>query len=162
MPSFDIVNELNHQELKNAIDQTLRVMQNRYDFKGCIAEITKQENGSLLFVSEDDYKVGALFETFSQNAAKRGLDLKTFKQGKTEPAAAGKAKCEVAIVEGVPTEQAKEMVKLIKGTKLKVQAAIQGESLRISGKKKDELQAVMAAIKAANYPTPLQFVNFRD
>ncbi len=161
MPSFDIVNELDHQELKNAIDQTLREMKNRYDFKGCTVEI-KQEEGKLHFLSDDDYKVGALYENFQQKAAKRGLPLKTFQMGKIEPASSGKAKCDAKVVEGIATEQAKEIVKMIKTMKLKVQAAIQEDSLRITGKKRDDLQTVIEAVKEADYPTPLQFTNFRD
>lgn len=161
MPFFDIVNQLDHQELKNAIDQTLREIHNRYDFKGCTAEI-KEEDNKLHFLSDDDYKVQALFDCFQQKVAKRGLSLKAFRIGKIEPAAGGKAKCDVKIIEGIATDQAKEIVKMIKEMKLKVQAAVQGEQLRVTGKKRDALQEVIAAVKEKDYPLPLQFVNFRD
>lgn len=161
MPSFDIVSELDRQELKNAIDQVHREIKQRYDFKGSVSEI-KEEDNSLNFVSDDDFKMKALIDIFQNKALKRGLSLKAFDFGKVEAAASNTVKCSVKVVEGIATERAKELVKTIKDMKLKVQPAIQGEQVRITGKKRDDLQEVIAAVKALDYTIPLQFVNFRD
>lgn len=161
MPSFDIVSELDRQELTNAIDQVHREIKQRYDFKGSVSEI-KAEGNDLQFLSDDEYKMKALIDVFQNKAVKRGLELKAFDFGKVEPAANSTAKCTVKVVEGIASDKAKELVKTIKDLKLKVQPAIQGEQVRVTGKKRDDLQEVIAAIKALDYPIPLQFVNFRD
>ena len=161
MPSFDIVSELDRQELTNAIDQVHREIKQRYDFKGSVSEIKTDEN-DLQFISDDEYKMKALIDVFQNKAVKRGLELKAFEFGKIEPAANSTAKCTVKVVEGIATEKAKELVKTIKDLKLKVQAAVQGEQVRVTGKKRDDLQEVITAIKGLDYPIPLQFVNFRD
>ena len=161
MPSFDIVSELDRQELTNAIDQVHREIKQRYDFKGSVSQI-KTEGNDLHFTSDDEYKMKALIDVFQNKAVKRGLELKAFEFGKIEPAANSTAKCTVKVVEGIATEKAKELVKTIKDLKLKVQPAIQGEQVRVTGKKRDDLQEVITAIKGLDYPIPLQFVNFRD
>jgi len=161
MPSFDIVSELDRQELTNAIDQVHREIKQRYDFKGSVSEI-KTEGTDLQFISDDEYKMKALIDVFQSKAVKRGIELKAFDFGKVEPSANSTAKCTVKVVEGIATDKAKELAKTIKDMKLKVQAAIQGDQLRITGKKRDDLQEVITAIKGLDYPIPLQFVNFRD
>jgi uncharacterized protein YajQ (UPF0234 family) len=161
MPSFDIVSELDRQELKNAVDQVLREVKQRYDFKGSKSEI-KEENENLTFVSDDDFKMRALIDIFQSKAVKRDLDLKSFDYGKVESAAGDTVRCTVKVIEGIDKEKAKDLVKKIKDKKLKVQASIQDEQVRITGKKRDDLQEVITAIKALDYEIPLQFVNFRD
>ncbi len=161
MPSFDIVSELDRQELKNAVDQVLREVKQRYDFKGSKSEI-KDDNGSLVFVSDDDFKMKALIDIFQSKAVKRGLDLKSFDYGKVEAAAGDTVRCAVKVVEGIDKEKAKDLVKKIKDLKMKVQPSIQDEQVRITGKKRDDLQEVITAVKDFDYVIPLQFVNFRD
>ncbi|MFH1829369.1 MAG: YajQ family cyclic di-GMP-binding protein [Pseudomonadota bacterium] len=161
MPSFDIVSELNRQELKNAIDQVHREIKQRFDFKGSRSEI-KEEKDHLMFISDDEFKMKALVDIFQTKAARRGLNLKAFDYGKVEPAAGNTVRCMVKVVEGIDMDKARELVKKIKDLKIKVQAAIQESQVRVSGKKRDDLQEVIAVIKALDYPIPLQFVNYRD
>ncbi len=161
MPSFDIVSELNRQELKNALDQVHREIRQRFDFKGSKSEI-KEEKEHLTFISDDEFKMRALIDVFQTKAVKRGLSLRAFDYGKVEPAAGGSVRCVVKVVEGIDVDKARELVKKIKGLKFKVQAAIQEKQVRISGKKRDDLQEVISAIKELDYPIPLQFVNYRD
>lgn len=161
MPSFDIVSELNRQELKNAVDQVHREIKQRYDFKGSKSEI-KEEKDHLIFISDNEYKMKSLIDVFQTKAVKRGLNLKAFDYGKVEPAAGDTVRCHVKIIQGIDTDRARELVKKIKSLKLKVQAAIQEQQVRVSGKKRDDLQAVITAIKELDYPIPLQFVNYRD
>lgn len=161
MPSFDIVSELNLQEVDNAINQARKEIVTRYDFKGSRSEITQDKEGIHL-VSDDDYKMKALIDIVQSKAVKRGLSLKAFQFGGVEPAAAGLVKCLVKLVQGIETEKARELVKEVKGLNLKVQAAIEGDKIRVSGKKRDDLQAVIQHLRAKDFPIPLQFVNFRD
>ena len=161
MPSFDIVSELDRQELKNAVDQVLREVKQRYDFKGSKSAI-KEENGGLVFVSDDDFKMKALIDIFQTKAVKRELDLKAFDYGKVEPAAGDTVRCAVKVVEGIDKEKAKDLVKKIKDMKLKVQASIQETQVRVTAKKRDDLQEVIAAVKGFDFAIPLQFENFRD
>lgn len=161
MPSFDIVNELDRQELKNALDQVQREVKQRYDFRDSKSEI-KEDKENLTFISDDEFKMKALIDVFQSKAIKRGLSLKAFEYGKVEAAAGNTVRCSVKVIEGIETDRAKELVKKIKDMKLKVQAAIQGEQVRISGKKRDDLQEVITAIKTLDYAIPLQYVNFRD
>lgn len=161
MPSFDIVNELDRQELKNAIDQVQREVKQRYDFKGSVSNI-KDDDSDLEFISDDDFKMKALIDVFQNKLVKRGLELKSFEFGKVEPAANGTVRSHVKVIEGIATEKAKELVKTIKDLKFKVQAAIQENQIRVTGKKRDDLQEVITAIKDLSYSIPLQFINFRD
>lgn len=161
MPSFDIVSEINRQEVKNAIDQVHREIKQRFDFKGSRSTI-KEEKDHLMFISDDEFKMKALIDVFQTKAVRRGLSLKAFDYGKIEPAAGNTVRCVVKVVDGIDMDRARELVKKIKDLKIKVQAAIQESQVRVSGKKRDDLQEVIAAIKALDYPIPLQFVNYRD
>ncbi len=161
MPSFDIVSELNLQELDNAVNQTKKEIITRYDFKGSKSDITLDKDGIHL-LADDDYKMKALADIFQNKAVKRGLNLKSFEIGKFEPAGGQMLRCLVKLVKGIETEKARELVKTVKGMNLKVQAAIEGEKLRVSGKNRDDLQAVISHLKAKDFPIPLQFNNFRD
>ncbi|RMH45839.1 MAG: YajQ family cyclic di-GMP-binding protein [Gammaproteobacteria bacterium] len=160
MPSFDVVSEVNRHELTNALDQTRRELGNRFDFKG--VDFGIEDNGDeLILHAESDYQVRQLFEVLCQRAVKRGIDITAFT--KEEPVASGKlVKMTVKVQNGIDSETAKKIVKHIKDTKLKVQAQIQGDKIRVSGKKRDDLQAVIASLRAASFGLPLQFENFRD
>lgn len=161
MPSFDVVSEINLQEVDNAVHQSMKEILNRYDFKGTKSAITREKDG-LHLVSDNEEKMKALVDIFYSKAVKRGLSLKSMDRGKVEPAGGQLVKCLVKLINGIETEKARELVKSIKGLDLKVQAAIEGEKLRVSGKKRDDLQTVIASLRAKDFPIPLQFTNFRD
>lgn len=161
MPSFDIVSELNMQEVDNTLNQARKEIVTRYDFKGSKSEITQDKEGIHL-ISDDEFKMKALIDIFQSKAVKRGISLKALQVGTVEPAAGSLVKCLVKLVQGIETEKAREIVKIVKGLDLKVQAAIEGEKIRVSGKKRDDLQAVIEHLRAQEFPIPLQFTNFRD
>ena len=161
MPSFDIVSEVDPQEIENAMNQALKEISTRYDFKGSKSKITKDKEGIHL-LSDDEFKMKAVVDILQSKFIKRSLNLKSFDFGKVEPGPDGLVKCQVKIVSGIVQEKAKELVKLVKDTKIKVQASIQGETIRVSGGKKDDLQSVMGHLRGSNFSIPLQFTNFRD
>lgn len=161
MPSFDIVSELDMQELDNALNQTRKEIITRYDFKGSKSEITLDKEGIRL-LADDDYKMKALTDIFQNKAVKRGLDLKSFEIGKLEPAGGQMLRCLIKLVKGIESEKARDLVKKVKALNLKVQAAIEGEKLRVSGKNRDDLQTVISHLKSQNFDIPLQFNNFRE
>lgn len=163
MPSFDIVSRVNFAELDNAINNTQKAIAARFDFRGATAELNLDKKGKKLkIVTDDTGKMKGIREMFTSAATKRGIPLTTFLWGETEPALAGKVKCEVKIQDGLEQDKAKSIVKLIKETGLKVQPSIQGDELRVSGKKIDDLQAVMRALDAAEVGIPLQYVNLKS
>lgn len=159
-PSFDVVSELDMQEVRNGVQQASKEIQTRFDFKGTGTSIELKED-SIEVRSGTDQRLNAAVQVLEEKLVKRKVSLKALDKGKLEDAAGGSYRQEIKLNQGVPTEKAKEMVKLIKGMKLKVQAAIQGDSLRVSGKKKDDLQAVMTALKEKDFGIPLQFTNYR-
>jgi len=161
MPSFDIVSELNLQEVDNAVNQAKKEILTRYDFKGAKADLLLDKDGIHL-TAVDEYKMKTLIDVLQSKAIKRGVSLKSFDVGNIEPAAGGVVKCLIKLIQGIETEKARELVKMIKGLNLKVQAAIEGEKLRVSGKNRDDLQTVIQSIRAKDFPIALQFVNFRD
>ncbi len=161
MPSFDIVSEVNEVELRNAIDQANKEIANRFDFKGSDARIERAEHDLTLF-ADDDFKLGQVYDVLIGKLAKRGIDLRCLDKGEVEKAGGDKAKQTVRVRTGVNQELAKKIVKLIKDSKLKVQAAIQGEAVRVSGAKKDSLQEAIALVRKSVSEFPLQFTNFRD
>ena len=161
MPSFDIVSQVDLQEVDNAVNQTLKEVGTRYDFKGSRVEIVFDKE-NLNLVAGDDYKMKALIDMLQGKMAKRGVSLKAFPFGPVEPSVGTTVKCAAKMVQGVSQEVAREMVKWIKGTALKVQAQIQGEVVRVTGKKLDDLQQVIAGLRAKDWPISLQFINFRD
>ncbi|MBF0469897.1 MAG: YajQ family cyclic di-GMP-binding protein [Gammaproteobacteria bacterium] len=160
MPSFDVVSEVDHHELTNAVDQVSRELANRFDFKGSNASIVESEDG-LKLEAESEFQLQQIISLLHQKASKRGLDLASFAEKDIE-SRGGRTYLFVEILEGIDKESAKTVVKLIKDSKLKVQAAIQGEQVRVSGKKRDDLQQVMALLRESSIPIPLQFNNFRD
>lgn len=163
MPSFDIVSRVNFAELDNAINNAKKAVAARFDFRGATAELElDRKNKTMKLTADDGTKLKGLREMFESAAHRRGLDLKTFSWGETEPALAGKVKCEVKIQDGIEQEKAKQIVKLVKESKLKVQASIQGDELRVNGKQIDDLQSVIALLRGAELGVPLQFVNMKN
>ncbi|MCB0271679.1 MAG: YajQ family cyclic di-GMP-binding protein [Bdellovibrionales bacterium] len=161
MPSFDIVNELNMNEVDNAVNQAAKEIIQRYDFKGTDSSIVREDK-IIKINSIDESKVNAAYDVLQSKLTKRGISLKSLKPGKVEPAANGRAKQEVTLVDGIDQEQAKSIVKMIKDKKMKVQSSIQGESVRVTGKKKDDLQEVIGFLREAELSIPVNFQNFRD
>ena len=160
MASFDIKSELDHHEVTNAVDQANRVLQNRFDFKGTGAEFNIKDKDILLSAKEE-FQIQQMLPVLNESLAKRGIDLKSLKPGNVEISGSA-AEQVIMLQEGIDKELAKKITTLIKQSKSKVQASIQGESVRITGKKRDELQDIIQVIKDQNYDIPLQFVNFRD
>jgi len=161
MPSFDVVCHVDLQEVDNALNQTLREIGQRFDFKGTKTEVRRKEN-ALHLASADDYKVKALGEILREKLARRQVPLRALKIGPVEPGPAGTAKQRIDLQQGISTEKAREIVKLVKDTKVKVQVAIQGEQLRVTGKKRDDLQGVMQLLRDRDLGIAVQFANFRD
>lgn len=160
MPSFDVVSEVDQHELANAVDQANRDIGNRYDFKGSGAKIS-QSGAVLTLEAQGDFQVRQMQPMLYEKCAKRGIDVACMDEGEVEEVGQG-ARQLITVREGIDKELGKKMVKLIKDSKIKVQAAIQGEQLRVTGKKRDDLQQVMAMLKGAELGMPLQFQNFRD
>lgn len=160
MPSFDIVSEVNQHELSNAVDQANREISNRYDFKGSDAHIELQE-GQLVLNAQSEFQIQQMTDILHSKMAKRHVDIGNLDPGKVEESGK-KAKQIVKIVQGIDSELARKIVKNIKDAKMKVQAAIQGDQVRVTGKKRDDLQTAIALIKEQAYTLPLQFINFRD
>lgn len=163
MPSFDIVSEVNHVEVRNAVDQSNKEIANRFDFKGSDARIEiSDKDKSLTAYADDEFKLRQVRDVLTGKLAKRGVDIRALEPGKIEPVSGNKVKEEILVREGVEQERAKNLVKLIKDNKLKVQASIQGNVVRVSGAKKDTLQEAIALVRKSVTDFPLQFKNFRD
>jgi hypothetical protein len=160
MPSFDVVSEVDKHELDNALDQTNRELGTRFDFKGSNASVEKQEK-QLLLTAQSEFQIRQIQEILLGKLVKRGIDLDCLEYGKSEQVGT-RTKQLITIREGVDKELAKKIVKLVKDSKIKVQAAVQGEQVRITGKKRDDLQQVITLLKQAGLGIPLQFTNFRD
>lgn len=161
MPSFDVVSQVDLQEVDNAVNQARKEIGQRYDFKGTDTEV-ELEGAEIRVVSADDYKVKASVEVVESKLVRRGISLKSVVRGEIEPAAGGRARQKLEIQRGISTEKGKAIVKRIKDAKLKVQAQIQDDQVRVTGKKRDDLQAVIQLLKEADFDLPLQFVNMRD
>lgn len=161
MPSFDIVSELNLQEVDNAVNQAVKEVIGRFDFKGTNSTLRLDKEGIQL-ESSDEYKMKALIDILQSKVIKRGISIKSLDVGKIESSLGGRAKCLVKLIKGIDQEKGKELVKKIKEMDLKVQVSIQGEQLRVSGKKRDDLQGVIQALRTLDFPIPLQFNNLRD
>jgi hypothetical protein len=160
MPSFDIVSEVDHHELSNAIDQANREIGTRYDFKGSDARIEQSEN-QLTLSTESEFQIKQMTPILKEKMSKRGIDVSCLEFSDVVEMNK-RARQQVLVREGLDKDLARKIVKLIKESKLKVQSAIQGEQVRVNGKKRDDLQQVMKLLKAANLGIPLQFNNFRD
>ncbi len=161
MPSFDIVSEVDQQEVKNALEQTNKEVSTRFDFKGSDARV-EQAGYVLTVFADDDFKLDQVQDILNGKLAKRGVDLKCLDVGKAEKISGNKLKRQVTVKVGVETELAKKIVRLVKDSKLKVQASIQGETVRVSGAKRDTLQDAIALVRKSISDFPLQFNNFRD
>jgi len=161
MPSFDIVSEVNQVELRNALDQANKEISTRFDFKGSDARVEHKDKLLTLY-ADDDFKLKQVTDVLIGKLTKRGVDVRALDFGGVEKISGDKVKQPVTIRVGVEQERAKKIVRLIKDSKMKVQASIQGDAVRISGGKKDELQAAIALVKKTITDFPLQFGNFRD
>jgi uncharacterized protein YajQ (UPF0234 family) len=161
MPSFDIVSEVNQQEVKNALDQANKEIANRYDFKGSDARIEQKELDLTVF-ADDEFKLGQVMDVLRGRLAKRNVDVRAIEPGTIEKISGDKVKQPVKVKVGIEQEKAKSIVKLIKDSKLKVAGSIQGNAVRVSGAKKDDLQAAIQLVRKSVTDVPLQFTNFRD
>jgi hypothetical protein len=161
MPSFDIVSQVNQQEVKNAVEQANKEIQNRYDFKGSDARIEQNELALAVF-ADDEFKLGQVLDVLRQRMAKRNIDVRCLELGAVEKISGDKVKRAVTVKTGVPQEKAKQIQKLIKDAKLKVQGSIQGDLVRVAGAKRDDLQAAIQLVRQQVADLPLQFINFRD
>lgn len=160
MPSFDVVSEVNKHEFANAVDQASREIATRFDFKGTAARIEQQEN-ALTLHGDTEFQLKQVLDILHGKLAKRGVDVQSLKAD-APVLSGGKAQQKITLKEGIETETAKKIVKLIKDSGLKVQAAIQGNQVRVSGKKRDDLQEAIALLRKTPLGLPLQYINFRD
>lgn len=160
--SFDVVSKVDLQEVQNAVQQASKEIATRFDFRGSKSKIEWNEKElTLTLTSDDEGKLKSVKDILETRLVKRGVAVKSLDYQKVEPAAMGTVRQVAKIQQGIPSEKAKEMVKAIKDRKLKVQAAIQGDQLRVSGRAKDDLQEVMAMLRAGDFGVPLQFTNYR-
>ncbi|MGB0360735.1 MAG: YajQ family cyclic di-GMP-binding protein [Endozoicomonas sp.] len=161
MPSFDIVSEVDMHELTNAVDQANRELTTRYDFRGVDANYEKSGEKSIILTSDADFQLAQMVEMLKTKMVKRGIDVKCL-EVKDHYGSGKHVKQEVEVRQGLDKDLAKKLVKLIKDEKLKVQAAIQGDQVRVTGKKRDDLQTVITFLREKELDMPLQFNNFRD
>jgi len=160
--SFDVVSKVNMDEVKNSVAQAMKEIAQRYDFKGSISDIELKDDAVLALKSDDEVRLRAVIDVLQSKLFKRGVSIKNLEYGKIEPATKGTVRQEIKILQGVPGDKAKGLVKVIKDAKLKVQASIQGDQVRITGKSKDDLQECMALLKKNDQGLELQFTNFRS
>ena len=161
MPSFDIVSEVNQVEVRNALDQANKELSTRFDFKGSDARAELADK-TLTLYADDDFKLKQVTDIVTGKLTRRGVDIRALKYGTVEKVSGNKVKQVVTIRVGVEQELAKRIVKLVKDGKIKVQASIQGDAVRVSGAKRDDLQATIALVKKSVTDFPLQYGNFRD
>ena len=158
--SFDVVSNIDMAEVTNAVSQAMKEVGQRFDFRGSKSDIT-QEKDALAIVSDDDYKLKSVIDILQSKLVKRGVPIKNLSYGKVEPAQGGTVRQRVDLQQGIPTDKAKAIVKKIKDAKIKVQASIQSDQVRVSGKNRDDLQRVIQLIKDEDFGLDLQFVNYR-
>ena len=159
--SFDIVSKVDLQEVQNAINNTTREIAHRFDFKATKASVSLEKDGTLLFLCDGDEKLKQFLEVFRQNLVKRNVPLRAVTYGKVEPASGMTVRQTATLQSGIPSDKAKEIIKVIKNSKLKVQASIQDEQVRVTGKSRDDLQDVMKLLKSEDLGFDMQFTNFR-
>jgi hypothetical protein len=160
--SFDIASKVDIQEVRNAIDQAMKEIRQRFDLKDSKSEIQLGEGDKeIQLASKDEYKLEAVKDILAQKLVKRGVSLKNLTYGKIEPAAGSSVRQKVALQQGIPVEKAKEIVRLVKESKKKVQASIQGDTVRVSGRDRDDLQAIIALLRGRDLGVELQFTNYR-
>jgi uncharacterized protein YajQ (UPF0234 family) len=158
--SFDIVSQLDMQEMNNAIQQAEKEIENRFDFKGSKSSIA-MEKEDLIIVSDDEYKLQSVLDILQSKMVKRGISLKSLDYGKVEPASGGTVRQKVALKQGIDQDNAKKINILIRDSKLKVKSQIQSDQIRVSAKSRDDLQKVIQLLKQADLPLDLQFLNYR-
>lgn len=161
MPSFDVVSELDKHQVTNAIDQANRLVGNRFDFKGVNARFEQSGKNEVVLHAEAEFQVKQMLEILQAELVRKGIDISCLEEGKVEEANKT-ARMPIKLREGIETELAKKIVKMIKDSKIKVQAQIQADQVRVTGKKRDDLQQVMALLRGAELDMPLQYINFRD
>jgi uncharacterized protein YajQ (UPF0234 family) len=160
--TFDVVSKVDMDEVKNAVAQATKEIGQRFDFKGSISRIELKDEGVLTLTSDDEVRLRAVIEVLQSKLVKRGVSIRAMEFGRIEAASKGSARQEVKILQGIAVEKAKGLVKTLKDSKLKVQASIQGDQLRVAGKNKDDLQDAMALLKKNDQGLDLQFTNFRS
>lgn len=161
MPSFDIVSEVNLQEVDNAVNQTKKEIEGRYDFKGSVCEVIWDKK-EITINGDDEYKMGAMKDILQTKLHRRGLDIKGFKFAEVEPVGGSKFKQKVQVLQGLEKETAKDIIKAIKDSKLKVQAQIMDDKVRVTSKSIDELQSTISFVKGQDFKVPLQYTNMRS
>jgi uncharacterized protein YajQ (UPF0234 family) len=161
VPSFDIVSQVDRQEVKNAVDQANKEVTNRFDFKGSDARVEHADKALTIF-ADDDFKLGQVYDVLIGKLTKRGVDIRCLQRGKVETISGDKVKQVITVKVGIDQELGKKIQKLIKDAKLKLQASIQGDAVRVSGAKKDELQLAIALVRKNVADFPIQVGNFRD
>lgn len=161
MPSFDVVSKVDMQEVDNAVNQVNKEIGQRYDFRGSNSKLDIEKD-LLKLSADDEMKANAVLDVLRQRCAKRGIDLKSLDIGKFVEGSGGVIRCEIKIKQGIPTDTGKKIAKSVKELKIKVQAQLQDDQVRVTGKKLDELQETIAALKTQDFGLPLQFINFRD
>jgi uncharacterized protein YajQ (UPF0234 family) len=159
--SFDIVSKIDMAEVKNAVSQALKEIGQRFDFKGSKSNITQEKN-DLVIISDDEYKLKSVIDILQTKLVKRGVPIKNLSYGKVEAALSGTVRQRLTLQQGIPTDKAKEIVRAIKDSKIRVQASIQAEQVRVSGKSRDDLQTVMGLLKGKDFGIELQFDNYRS
>jgi cyclic-di-GMP-binding protein len=159
--SFDIVSNVDLQEVRNAVNQAEKEIANRYDLKKAAA-VLRLEGEEIVLEAADDFSLQQALDVLQSKLVKRGVNLKSLRYGKIEPASGSRARQKITLQQGIPIETAKKIVAEIKTKKLKVQAAIQGDTVRVSGKNRDDLQTVIAVLKALDLDLPLTFTNYRS
>lgn len=159
--SFDITSRIDHAEVVNAVNQALKEVQTRFDFKGSRSTIELEGKDAILLIADDEYKLKSLNDILQSKLVKRGVPLKGLDYGKVEAALGGTVRQRIELQQGIPQEKAKEIVKQIKDLKFKVQASIQGDFVRVTGKDRDVLQDVIAALRQRDFGIDMQFTNYR-
>jgi len=160
--SFDIVSKVDIQEVRNAIDQASKEVHNRFDLKNSHSEIHLEGADAIQLASSDEYKLKAVTEILEQKLVKRGVSLKALTFGKVEPASGSSVRQKIILQQGIASEKAKEIVRIVKDSKKKAQASIQGDTVRISGKDRDTLQEIIALLKSHDFGIDMQFTNYRS
>lgn len=161
MPSFDIVSKTDMQEVDNAINSVKREIEQRYDFKGSNCSVTREEH-DITVLADDNYKLEQIQMMLKTHFTRRKIDPKALDEGKIEAASGNTVRQKIKVKQGIDSDNAKKITKQIKESKIKVQASIRGDELRVDGKKRDDLQQVIQLVKEINMDLPLQYINFRD
>lgn len=159
--SFDITSTTDLNEVRNAINQTMKEVHQRFDFKGSVSDV-KLEDTDLVLLSDDEYRLKSLFDILEARLVKRSVSLKALSADRVENAAGGSVRQRIHIQQGIPTEKAKEIIRVIKDMKLKVQSSLQGDTVRVSGKDRDTLQEVIARLREQDFGIDMQFTNYRS